>query len=331
LKYLVAGLGSIGKRHLQNIKKIDPDASVSIWHTHSKPSEPSPGDPRADCIVYSLEEAIQTQPDIAFITNPASFHIPVALALAAEGINLFIEKPLSSDLEGVAALQKIQKEKKNVIMVGYNLRFHHPFQIMKNRLEAGSLGKILSLRAEVGQYLPDWRPGSDYRNSVSARKALGGGAVFELSHELDYVRWFLGEVRSVTSHVDRVSNLAIDVEDTADIILTFANGAVANIHLDLVQRFPTRYCRIIGSEGTLFWDGTTDSVSLYSAQTGEWTVLCPAQKIDRNDMYIAELRHFIECVKTRNDPLIGIVDGRKVVEIALAALKSSEEKRCIIL
>ncbi|MHB8163406.1 MAG: Gfo/Idh/MocA family protein [Methanoregula sp.] len=331
MKYLVAGFGSIGKRHLENIKSIDSDASVTIWHTHSSLPRLQTPDLHGDHTVYSFEEAIQTKPDVAFITNPASFHIPLARLLANEGIDLFIEKPLSSNLQGVAELQRIHDEKKNVIMIGYNLRFHHPFQVMKRNLEMGSIGKIISFRAEVGQYLPDWRPDSDYRNSVSARKDLGGGAVFELSHELDYVRWFLGEVRSVISHVSRSSDLAIDVEDTADIIMEFANGAVGNVHLDMVQRFPTRYCRIIGSDGTLFWDGTNDSVSQYSAKTREWSVLSPPQKIDRNEMYLSEIRHFIECVKTRNNPLIGIDDGKKVLEIAIAVLKSSDEKRCIVI
>lgn len=331
MRYLLVGLGSIGTRHLNNIKMIDPEASVTIWHTHSKPDKTVPLNENADSVVYSFEDAIHTKPDVAFITNPASFHIPIAKLLANEGIDLFIEKPLSSDLSGIDDLMKIQRERKNIIMVGYNLRFHRPFQIIKRSLETGAIGKIISIRAEVGQYLPDWRPNSDYRSSVSARKDLGGGAVFELSHELDYVRWLFGEVKSVSAHVDHLSNLDIDVEDTAEIILQFMNGVMGNVHLDMVQRSPTRFCRIIGTEGTIIWDGTNDLVSLFSAGSRDWSVLHPSQKLDRNEMYLSEIRHFLDCVKTRKDPLISIDDGKKVLEIALAVLISSEEKRCIFL
>lgn len=331
MKYLVAGLGSIGRRHLRNIKIIDPEASVTIWHTHSKPDRVVPLDEKVDNVVYSYDDAIKTKPDVAFITNPAPFHIPIAKKFANDGIDLFIEKPLSSDLSGIDALEKIKHIRKNIIMVGYNLRFHCPFQIIKQSLETGAIGRIISIRAEVGQYLPDWRPDSDYRKSVSARKDLGGGVVFELSHELDYVRWLLGEVKTVSGHIGRLSNLEINVEDTAEILLEFTNGAIGSIHLDMVQRSPTRYCRIIGTEGTIIWDGTTDSVTQFTAKTQNWSVIHSDQKLDRNEMYLSEIRHFLDCVKTRKEPVISIGDGKMVLKIALAVLKSSEEKRWISL
>lgn len=329
MKYLVAGLGSIGRRHLTNIRKIDPDASVTVWHTHSGPGRAAVPDETVDAVVYSFDDAIRTGPDIALVTSPAPFHIPIACRLAEEGVDLFIEKPLSSDLSGIDTLHQIQRAKKTIIMVGYNLRFHRPFQVIRQALDNQAIGKVLSIRAEVGQYLPDWRPGADYRNAVSARKELGGGVVLELSHELDYARWLLGEITMVSAQVDRLGDLEIDCEDTADIILKFSCGAVGNIHLDMLQRFPTRNCRITGSEGTLLWDGTTDAVSQYSAKSKSWSLLYPPESSDRNDMYLAEIRHFLDCVKTRKEPAISIADGRRVVEIALAVLRSSREMRSI--
>lgn len=331
MKYLVAGLGSIGRRHLKNIRKIDPDATVTVWHTHSKPGRTAAPDQTVDNVVYSVDDAIRSGPDVAFVTGPAPFHIPIAKALAEEGVDLFIEKPLSSNLSGIDALEKTRQERKNIIMVGYNLRFHRPFQVIRQALDNHAVGEVISIRAEVGQYLPDWRPDADYRNSVSARKELGGGAVLELSHELDYVRWLLGEVSTVFAHVDRVSSLEIDCEDTADIILKFANGATGSVHLDMVQRVPARYCRIIGTEGTLLWDGTNDSVSLFSAGTKSWSFLLPATTIDRNEMYLTEIRHFLDCVKTRKEPAVSLADGRRIIEIALAILRSSEEMRSVSL
>ena len=136
---------------------------------------------------------------------------------------------------------------------------------MRKALHQGHIGRVQSVRAEVGQYLPDWRPGIDCRQTASAQQALGGGALLELSHEIDYVRWLIGEIREVTARIARLSDLEIDVEDCAEIILTFENGTIGGPHLDMIQRAPTRTCRLIGSDGTLVWDGLTSHVARYSA------------------------------------------------------------------
>ena len=331
LRVLLVGLGSIGKRHLSNIKTIYPDAVITVWHLHSKKEESNMKMTGINNVVYSFDDAIREKPDVAFITCPSSLHISIATMLAQEGIDLFIEKPLSSNLTDVENFLNIGKAQKIVIMVGYNMRFHRPIQILKQKISDGEIGNLIGIRAEAGQYLPDWRPGKDYRQAVSAQKELGGGAVLELSHELDYARWFFGEVKSVSAQVDQLSDLEIDVEDTADIILKFSNNAIGNIHLDMIQRSPTRYCHVIGSEGTLKWDGMTDLVTLVSIKNNEWSVLHPAEKIDRNEMYLIEIKHFFECVNRRKEPLISGYEGKRVLEIALAALESSKEQRSVII
>ena len=325
------GLGSIGKRHLSNIKTIDPDAVITVWHLHSKKDELNVKVNGINNVVYSFDDAIRQKPDVAFITCPSPLHIPIATMLAQERIDLFIEKPLSSNLADVENFLRIGKTQKIVIMVGYNFRFHRPIQILKQKIIEGAIGNLIGIRAEVGQYLPDWRPGKDYRQSVSACKELGGGVVLELSHELDYARWFFGEVKSVSAQVDRLSDLDIDVEDTADIILNFSNNAIGSIHLDMIQRSPTRCCHMIGSEGTLNWDGMTDLVTLFSVKNNKWSVLHPAEKIDWNEMYLTEIQHFFECVNNRKEPLINGFEGKRVLEIALAVLESSKVQRCVII
>lgn len=331
LRVLLVGLGSIGRRHLSNIKKSNPDAEITVWHLHSKKDELSEKLNDVNTVVYSFEDAVREKPDVAFITCPSSLHISIAIRLAQKGIDLFIEKPLSSNLADVQRFLRVGKTQKIVIMVGYNFRFHYPLQLIKQKISEGIIGKPLGIRAEVGQYLPDWRPGTDYRHSVSAQKKLGGGVVLELSHELDYARWLIGEVKSVSAQVDKLSNLELDVEDSADIILKFSNNAVGNIHLDMFQRTPTRFCHVVGSEGTLHWDGMTDLVTQFSKKMNEWSVLYPAKKIDRNKMYLTEIQHFFECVNTRQDPLVNGYEGKRVLEIALAALESSKEQRTVIL
>ena len=329
MRVLIVGLGSIGRRHLVNLKLIEPAAHITIWHQRSKRQHVAEAPSPADCVVYSLEDALDTKPNVALITNPASLHIETGLALTQQGIHLFIEKPLSNTLDGVDELLDLCRQRGLVLMVGYNFRFYRPLQVMRQALQEGRIGCIIAVRSEAGQFLPEWRPGSDYRQSVSARHDLGGGAVLELSHELDYVRWLVGEVKTVSAQVGHLSDLEIDVEDTAEIILQFRNGAIGSVHLDMVDRATTRTCRIIGTGGTLTWDGACHLVRLFSAVTNTWLDLHPVETIDRNEMYVAELRHFLDCVRGNDIPIVSGDDGRQVLEIALAAKQSSQDQRVV--
>lgn len=328
MKYLIVGFGSIGKRHADNIRTIDPDAEITLWHTRAGHAIRPDGITRE---VFCCDDALASQPDIAVIASPASTHIPFAQGLAREGIDLFLEKPVSSTMDGIPELLDIQKRSGIIIAVGYNFRFHTPLRMVRQCISVGCIGRLIGIRAEVGQYLPDWRPGMDYRQSVSAQKALGGGAVLELSHEIDYVRWLAGEISSVMSLSGCISDLEMDVEDSAEIIVNFSSGALGNIHLDMVQRVPSRSCKVIGTGGTVVWDGASDSVMLYTAESPEGIMVYPPKKIDRNQMYHAEMEHFISCCRNRTEPAVPLSEGVRVLEVALAALKSSQEKRCIAL
>jgi predicted dehydrogenase len=327
MRAVIVGLGSIGTRHLANLQTLEPVSHITVCH--QRPEGSYPADTLSNSTVYRLEDALKAKPDIALITGPASLHTEAALFFARQGVHLLIEKPLSNDLRGVDELLETCHRRNLVLMVGYNLRFYRPLQVLRQALIEGRIGRPLMIQAEVGQYLPEWRPGSDYRQSVSARRDLGGGAVLELSHELDYARWLLGEVEAVSAQTACVSDLEIDVEDVADIILQFRSGAQGNIHLDMIRRPATRTCRLYGANGTLTWDGISHQTQLFSSDTNTWVDLHPATSIDRNDMYVAELRHFIECVGNNSPPLVSGEDGLRALQIALAANRSSSEGRVI--
>lgn len=329
MRILIVGLGSIGLRHLANLRVIEPAAHVTICDPRLKAQDAAEASSLADCIVYRLEDAFDAKPEAALITCPASLHIETGLALARQGVHLFIEKPLSNTLNGVDELSNFCRQHSLILMVGYNFRFYQPLLSVRQALREGKIGRVLAVRAEVGQFLPDWRPGRDYRQTVSARDHLGGGAVLELSHEIDYVRWLVGEVKTVSAQVARVSDLEIDVEDTAEIILQFHNGAIGSIHLDMIQQPATRTCRIVGTKGTIEWDGFTNSVRVIEARERGWSYLHPPGNLSHQDMYLAEMSHFLECVRGNGPPLVNGGDGKRVLEIALAVKESSVTHRVI--
>jgi len=330
MRILIAGLGSIGRRHLSNLKSMRPSAHITVWHQHSGRCSEGENHGEADAVVYRLEEALASRPEVALITCPASLHVETGLALAAQGVHLFVEKPLSHMVERVDELLRVCREQSVVLMVGYNLRFYRPLQVLREALMEGRIGHPVSIRAEAGQYLPDWRPGKDYRQTVSAKSALGGGAVLELSHELDYARWLVGEVEAVSAQVGHVSDLEIDVEDLAEIVLKFTNGVIGSVHLDMIQRGATRACRIIGTEGTLAWDWADHRVRCFSEKHGGWTDLWREEGYDRNMMYVEELRHFFTCVQDRRPPVVTGEDGRRTLQIALAAKESARTGRVVM-
>jgi predicted dehydrogenase len=320
MRILIAGLGSIGLRHLGNLRSLVPDAYIGVWRQATPAGDDVPEG--VDEVVYDLESALAQKPDIALVTGPATAHIATGRALAERGIHLYIEKPLAHSLEGVDDLLALCRRNSAILMVGYNYRFNASLCAAREMVIAGRIGRVLGVRAEVGQYLPEWRPGQDYRDSVSARADLGGGVVLELSHEFDYIRWLVGEITAVNARLGKVSDLEIDVEDLAEVVLEFRDGAIGNIHLDMVQRIPVRTCRIIGSEGTLVWDGLAGEVKCYLSKSGTWSD-ASGGKGARNDMYLEALRHFLYCVEYGKTPESTGEDGRSALAIALAVKESA--------
>lgn len=326
MRALLVGLGSIGRRHLENLRRLEPLARIVIWHQHSQDRVVPPG---ADDVVFTAAEATAFAPDIALLTGPAVTHVPAGRLLAEAGTALFIEKPLAATLDGVEDLLSLCRNRRVPLMVGYNFRFQPALIALRDAVAGGEVGRLLSIRAEVGQYLPDWRAGVNYRLSVSARAELGGGALLELSHELDYVRWIAGEVASVTAHAAKLSGLEMDAEDTAEILLQFTSGAMGSVHVDMIQRAPSRWCRVIGSEGTATWDGLTGEVRLYRAASRAWSQLFPPNQLDRNEMYLAELSAFLDAVHRRAEPPVTGEDGCRVLALTVACKHSALERRTI--
>jgi predicted dehydrogenase len=323
MKILVMGAGNIARRHIRNLKQLVPQVTLTLWRRQASMDDPELA-AWIQRVVTTETEALAQNYDAAIIASPAPLHVPVAQKLAERGVHLLIEKPFSTTLAGIEALIATCAAKKIVLMVGYNLRFHAALQMVQTAIGAGRIGRVVSLRAEVGQYLPDWRPGKDYRQSVSAQRALGGGVVFELSHELDYLRWLGGEIRTVMAQTAHVSDLEMNVEDTADILLHFESGAVGSLHLDMVERAPYRQCRVTGTDGTLIWDAIAPSVKYYSAEKRAWEELFSPENFDRAAMYLDEMQHFLDCIHHQKTPIVSGQDAQRIVELALAVHQSAQ-------
>lgn len=323
-RILIVGLGSIGKRHLRLARELFPQANIRVLRHQETSSVPE----YSNGCFSDIEQAIEFAPHISVIANPASFHIVSAQRLADSGVHLLIEKPIAACVDGVARLLDSIRERGTVLLTGYNLRFLPSLQQFRDLLQAKEIGNIWSVRCEIGQYLPSWRPDTDYQQNVSARLELGGGALLELSHEIDYLRWIFGEVEHVNAKISRQSTLDIDVEDTAHLILGFAARAdgsqlIGTLNMDFIRHDTTRLCTAIGEKGSLRWNGLTGTVEKFEVGAKEWRELFRHQH-QRDDSYLAEWQHFLTCIKEQKVPLISGEDGLRVLQIIEAARAASQ-------
>jgi predicted dehydrogenase len=315
--FLIVGASGIAQRQMAVLRQLVPQARFTVWRQRSLPC--GEGVP----IVHTLADAIAARPHAAIIASPASHHLAAAVPFAVAGVDLFVEKPLAATLDGVETFLQACEANRLVLQVGYCLRFSNGFSALAQILREGTIGRPLHLSATVGQYLPDWRPARDYRETVSARASSGGGAVLELSHELDYVRALLGTPVAVSAQLMRSGTLDLDVEDCGDAIIEFASGAVANVHIDMLNRSPGRHCRIVASDGTAEWDVRADTVRVFRARAGEWeTAVAPSSTT--NDMYERQISHFLDCVARRAEPAVSGRDGVDSLALALAVKRSAE-------
>ena len=328
---LIVGFGSIGRRHAGVIQSIFPDIDIIVLR-HKKLNSHKFEALGLYKSVTSIHEAIALNPQVAIISNPASKHIDIAKKLASRGVNLLIEKPISDSSKGVQDLIDTCYQNNITLMTGYNLRFLPSLIEFKKQINSEKVGKIYSVRTEVGQYLPDWRSESDYRDGVSSQQKLGGGALLELSHEIDYLLWIFGKISWVKSHVSKQSDLDIDVEDSAQVIIGFEknNGTVltASLNIDFIRHDTIRKCFVIGENGTLLWDGIKGQVEFFKKTGTQWEVLFSSRS-DRDYTYTEEIKSFFLSVESNTSPSISGEDGLKVVNI-VENIKESSNSNSIV-
>jgi predicted dehydrogenase len=318
---LVLGCGSIGSRHARNLNRLRV-ADLVLFD----PDRDRAGALGAQIGARAVAETAQgyaQDPRAVLICTPTSSHVPLAREAASRGCHVFIEKPLADSGAGTDELCATVRQRRLVSLVGCNMRFHPGLKRIKRMLEERAVGRVVAMRVEVGHYLPDWHPWEDYRQSYSARRELGGGVILDAIHEIDYARWLLGEVELVACLAGKLSQLEIETEDTAAILVRFRDGALGEVHLDYVQRSYSRSCHIIGDEGTIRWDYSRGEVSCYAAATKETTLFNNPPGWEPNDMYVDEMRHFLACLDNSEQPTQDVFEGARVLELALAAKESA--------
>jgi len=336
---LVLGLGGIGQRHVRNLRRllgdeveftayrVRGDAAVLTDTLHVESSEGVEEKYRIRT-VPSVEAGVEERPDVVLVCNPSSLHVVAATAAARAGCHLFIEKPLGDRRDGVETLIEIVDSKETVALVGYQWRFHPLLARVSQLLAESSIGKILTVRAESGDYLPGWHPYEDYRRMYAARRDQGGGVILSQIHEMDYLYWLFGRPSRVMAMGGRRSSLDIDVEDAASILMDFG-GLPVHAQLDYLQRPARRSLQIVGESGTILADLLAPRLQVF--MDGSVIEDATFEGFTRADMFLAEMQHFLRCVAGKDQPVVTLRDGYQSLIMALGARESLETGRVVTL
>ena len=308
----IFGYGSSGRRHLATVRASTPSTEILVCSSQNLTGKPFDS-------TSLLSDVSDFKPDLAIICGAPSTRLDAIEALPAHTRGILIEKPFALDhQQGVALGAEIEK-RGCFAQVGYNLRFSPSLAVFRSRIQAGHLGDVLSVRAETGQHLASWRPEQDYRTTVSAQDALGGGVLRELSHELDYLMWIFGDVTWVSAWHGRQSSMEINVDDTAHITLSFAGSdqvppTIGQLNLDFVRHDSTRRVSAICESGTLRWDGVSGRVEQWQEGGSGWDLLY-AEAPEAASTYSLQWDSFLSATQSGSGLGATVNDGLKVLAL----------------
>lgn len=337
-KVLFVGLGGIGQRHLRNLKAIKGE-KVQVFAYRRKNAK-FVLDNRLEIVenselnehfeitcVNSLQEAFQQGIKTVFICNPTSMHKDVLLQSLKAGCDVFIEKPIADNMDKFEEIEEILQRNGNIVFVGYQHRYHPCIIQTKALLDNNEIGSILSVRAEIGECVKTWHKYEDYRKMYACRSDLGGGVLITQIHELDYIYYLFGMPKSVYAIGGKLSDLEIDVEDTVDILMEYdinEKTVPISVHQDYIQNPARRVCQIIGTKGKIEFDLLTHTTTVYD-EIGKIKSYC-AYEFERNDMFMQEMKSFFDSIENNHDSQISFEEGKRSLEIAMAAKESMRTK-----
>lgn len=337
MKFCIAGLGSIGRRHLRNLIALG-ERDILLYRTGR--ATLSDDDLAGFPVETDFQVALVHRPDAVIVSNPTALHLDVAIPAAEAGCHLLLEKPLSNTMDRIEPLKAAVAHGGGQVLVGFQFRYHPGLQQVARLLSEGVIGRALSVRANWGEYLPGWHPWEDYRQGYSARSDMGGGVVLTLCHPLDYLCWLFGKLDALWAFEGRLGDLDLSVEDTAEIGLRFCSGMVGSLHLSYNQRPPSHRLEVIGTRGTIRWDNADGIALLYRVPhevekgqsdllSGGWESFPPPPGFERNTLFLDEMRNFLAVIRGEAEPACTLEGGIYALQLALAVHISAQREQMI--
>ena len=334
MNILIVGLGSIGQRHLRNIKKLYPGTNFFSYRRIFK----SPSLDNFNRVknfnlkskynltyINSLNNLKKYNIDAVFVCTPSSFHVDETIRIIKQDINIFVEKPLGSSLKNINKLKNILNTKKVISMVGFQLRFNPIITRLKKIINSNTLGKLNQILIHHGENINNFHKYENYKNLYAAKKNLGGGVILTQIHEIDYMLYLLEnyKIKKFKSLNHKVSKLKINVEDTLNSTFLFANKKeelICNLHLNYYEQPGKRQINLIFEKGKVSANLNTKKIVYQINQKKK------VEKFNfkRNDLFMSEIKYFFKHIKKNKkiDKSMNLFNGIKTLEIAMKLKKN---------
>jgi predicted dehydrogenase len=307
---LIIGAGSIGERYIRNLWLLG-YKNIAVLRTRNLPFRDI-GEARVT-VIKSWEEVEVLKPVVAFICNPTAMHLTSAMECVTRGIHVIVEKPLSHTCDGLDELASLARKKNVLVQVGYMMRYHPLIKKVYHHVSAETFGKLIQIQSHWGEYLPDWHPWEDYRDSYAARREMGGGAALTLSHDLDLACWIAGGTLVEYKRMyNFASALEVDVESGADFLFRFSTGVTANVHLNFFQRTKERWYKYLFEHAVIKIDFFRNEMIIQDAEGEKIERL---ENFDRNDLFLEQVNHFFGALDHPEKSAIHIAESKQIINL----------------
>ncbi len=290
---LIIGAGSIGERHIRNLWQLG-YKNLIVYRQRNLPFRDI-GDAKVK-VELIWENIVAFNPIVAFICTPTSQHLIECLSCLKLGMHVFVEKPLSNNINNLDVLAEYANDYNRYVHVGFMMRFHPHIIKIKKLIEENTYGKMISSASHWGSYLPDWHPWENYKLSYAANKELGGGVALTLCHDIDLAIWLAdSEIVDAKTSIKYDKALDINAESIADVSLQFINGVNSSVHLNYLDNPPIRTYNYAFENVIVDFDYFNNEVKITSL-TGEEIKKDIIENFDRNMLFVAEVESFFNII-----------------------------------
>jgi UDP-N-acetylglucosamine 3-dehydrogenase len=305
---VVVGCGSIGQRHA---RLLGERADIEVWGCD--PSEKNLAEAQQKAPLArtfsDYRQALKSRPDLVWVCTPNRLHAPVAIEAMQAGADVLCEKPLADTLEAGQAIVDAVKSTGRTLMVGYTLRWTPSYRFIADAIRAGKIGTVVAARASVQGYRSLEVARTNYRLEESFALLL------DYSHEIDALRWFLGEVQTVKAVATTLGRREVIVKpNVIDAVLRFAGGQTATVHFDYVVRPGAREVEILADDGRIYYHSSRDYVEYCPGQEGSCEQI-NVKPADYDDPYRAEIQDFLDAVDGKRAPTVSAADALATLRV----------------
>lgn len=329
---LIVGLGSMGKRRIRNLKHLGVESLVGC-----DPREDRRAEAQARygvAVAADFAAALAARPDAVVISTPPDRHAEPMHAAARAGIPFFVEAGVPDP--GLDAVAALCREKGILGAPSATMRFHPSVRNLRELVASGRAGRPLSFTHHCGQYLPDWHPWEDYRGFYVSRRETGACREI-VPFELNWLTGLFGPVAQVAAQKAKLTALDADIDDIYQLQLRFESGVLGQLQVDVISRVPYRQFKLLSEEAVVTWDSTTRTVSCFRGEAKEWEHLrepegrVEAGYVNAEDMYIDEMRQFLDALAGRAPWPHSLADDQRILDVLLAAEESAASGRAVAL